>query len=89
MGRLGGEEFLFVFDMITTQEALASLDMFRNSLRESSQNKLCADIALTFSAGLMAISTSQSVISVLENNDSALYQAKKSGRSRTVIFNCL
>ena len=89
MGRLGGEEFLFIFDKITTQEALASLDMFRSSLRKSSQDELCADIELAFSAGLMAISTSQSVTSVLENTDSALYQAKKSGRNRTVIFNCL
>ena len=89
MGRLGGEEFLFIFDNISLKEALSSLDVFRCSLKETSQDKLSNEIKLTFSAGLMAISTSQSVTSVLENTDIALYQAKESGRGKTVIFNCL
>jgi len=89
MGRLGGEEFLFIFDKISLKEALASLDVFRCSLKETSQDELSNEIKLTFSAGLMAISTSQSVTSVLENTDIALYQAKESGRGKTVIFNCL
>lgn len=89
MGRLGGEEFLFIFDKISLKEALASLDAFRCSLKETSQDELSNEIKLTFSAGLMAISTSQSVTSVLENTDIALYQAKESGRGKTVIFNCL
>lgn len=89
MGRLGGEEFLFIFDKISLKEALASLDAFRCSLKETSQDELSNEIKLTFSAGLMAISTSQSVTSVLEKTDIALYQAKESGRGKTVIFNCL
>jgi PleD family two-component response regulator len=63
--------------------------VFRCSLKETSQDELSNEIKLTFSAGLMAISTSQSVTSVLENTDIALYQAKESGRGKTVIFNCL
>ena len=89
MGRLGGEEFLFIFDKISLKEALDALDVFRCSLKETSQVELSNEIKLTFSAGLMAISTSQSVTSVLENTDIALYQAKESGRGKTVIFNCL
>ncbi|CAA0283907.1 hypothetical protein ALT785_160065 [Alteromonas infernus] len=47
------------------------------------------EIKLTFSAGVLLLTEAQSISSVLEKTDGALYEAKETGRDKIVVFTCL
>tara|TARA_A200000113_G_C8858641_1_gene352574 strand:+ start:37 stop:1920 length:1884 start_codon:yes stop_codon:yes gene_type:complete len=89
MGRLGGEEFLFIFHNTEERQIYDQLDNFRQLLKTASSNQLSKDITLTFSAGLKTIKSLQTTTAILENADIALYEAKETGRDKTVMIKCL
>ena len=89
MGRLGGEEFLFVLHGTNESQILEQLGSFRKVLRTASLEQLCEEIRLTFSAGLKMIKSPQSATAILEDTDKALYEAKETGRDQTVVIKCL
>ena len=89
MGRLGGEEFLFIFHCAKEDQIYKQLDSFRQTLKIASASQLCTDIKLTFSAGLKVIESQQSTAAILEDTDRALYEAKETGRDKTAAIKCL
>lgn len=89
MGRLGGEEFLFIFHKSTERQCVELLDDFRKLLKTAACDQLSEEISLTFSAGLKEINSPHTTTACLEDADKALYEAKESGRDQTVIFKCL
>jgi diguanylate cyclase (GGDEF)-like protein/PAS domain S-box-containing protein len=74
LARYGGEEFGLVFPAWPIEQALAVVDRIRAATPGG----------LTASAGLAAWRTDESQEQLIDRADRALYEAKRSGRDRTV-----
>ncbi|QBJ63915.1 GGDEF domain-containing protein [Pseudoalteromonas sp. DL-6] len=77
IARWGGEEFSIILPNTSLIEAIAQA----NQLKECIYAVPIANIPLTISIGLALIDPNDSVLSVLERADSALYKAKNNGRN--------
>ena len=82
-GRLGGEEFLIVMPGTHIEDARSAADQFREQISSvdttrwfSDRRRITASIGVTASTG-----DSDSLSSMLQRADSALYVAKRSGRN--------
>lgn len=85
-GRLGGEEFLILMPHTNHKAALRFNQKIRSALAHTPLFSAGEKITLSFSAGLVFVSGDQTDTSVLLTHiDNALYDAKRSGRSKTVV----
>jgi diguanylate cyclase (GGDEF)-like protein len=83
VGRWGGEEFLVIFPQTRLNEAHASLERLRkafNAWRLPEHPQL----QMSFSAGLVQVEPDETVDQMVERADKTMYQAKASGRNRSV-----
>lgn len=85
-GRYGGEEFLVVFSNTTAKEAADAMERARLAvcatpvtLRETGDV-----IEVTMSAGIAEAFMDDTVEALVERADTALYEAKRSGRNRVI-----
>ncbi len=84
LGRIGGEEFLVIAPMIQENDGLA---VFTRALGNVAGNEIATrmgPLSITMSIGLTIATWQDSVDTILETVDDALYQAKKQGRNRIV-----
>ncbi|WMC11009.1 sensor domain-containing diguanylate cyclase [Oceanimonas pelagia] len=85
IGRWGGEEFIVLLPDTTEDEARQAAARLHRSLRRSPL--ACDDyrsLYITVSAGLCGLSSDRELEHTLRLADRLLYQAKRSGRNRTV-----
>ncbi len=84
VGRLGGEEFILIFDKCSQEEAALSLNRLRQKLHEAPlQTDKGDQVAIRFSAGVSQIRELDTDIKdVISRADKALYQAKDAGRNQ-------
>jgi diguanylate cyclase (GGDEF)-like protein/PAS domain S-box-containing protein len=85
IGRVGGDEFIFFIESQTKiQEILEQL------LVDASSDIVFADEALCVSASIgvyvVDASSSDTLSQILKKADTAMYEAKKSGKNRTVFY---
>ena len=86
LGRLGGEEFLMLLPQTDSQTALRFSQKIRAVLADKPLFNGGEKITLSFSAGVVFVTGGVSDTSVLLTlADDALYDAKRTGRSRTVV----
>lgn len=85
LARWGGEEFLLLLNDTTTDQALVGLDRVREMLADARLSNDVPDLRATFSAGLTAYDAGEPLSVCIERADRALYEAKATGRNRTVI----
>ena len=88
IGRYGGEEFAIVMTHTAAEEAIQVINNIREQfakIRYSTEN---AEFSCTFSAGLSMFPDYQTVATLLEASDQALYQAKTQGRNRVCVSIC-
>lgn len=86
LGRLGGEEFLMLLPQTDSQTALRFSQKIRAVLADKPLFNGGEKITLSFSAGVVFVTGRVSDTSVLLTlADDALYDAKRTGRSRTVV----
>lgn len=83
-GRLGGDEFGFVFEAVDLSVALARLDLIRHRLAATDNGT--GRSMPTVSFGVAECEGGLSVGAVFGRADSALYKAKRSGRNQTAVF---
>lgn len=81
-GRIGGEEFLLLFPMVTAPEMEAKVQGILELVRESSPLPEVPRFHHTCSAGLVMLDPALSAIENMRNADRALYAAKGAGRDR-------
>lgn len=78
LGRLGGEEFLLLMPGTPIADAEIVMERVRRTLQPH------AGVEYTFSAGLAQAGPGELLPAAIERADEALYQAKRSGRDRSV-----
>jgi diguanylate cyclase (GGDEF)-like protein len=85
LGRLGGEEFLILLPQTDSQTALRFSQKIRAALVDKPLFNGDEKITLSFSAGVVFVTGVSDTSVLLTLADDALYDAKRTGRSRTVI----
>jgi diguanylate cyclase (GGDEF)-like protein len=85
IGRYGGEEFLFVLNDTTPEAAAEVAERVRTRLEEDVVHYKQASIQVTLSLGIAKARQDDTVDSLIERADAALYAAKVSGRNRAVV----
>lgn len=82
LGRLGGEEFLFILSNSPLENALALAERLRKSIEELEFNFLDHKIKITVSFGVASIEKEDLAIEdTIKRADEALYLAKNAGRN--------
>ncbi|MBB1199223.1 sensor domain-containing diguanylate cyclase [Enterobacteriaceae bacterium 89] len=85
-GRLGGEEFLLLLPGADPAQAMALTDQIRSHLQRQPFLFGEVSIPLSFSAGVLAVShNTHEPAHLLTLADKALYEAKRSGRGKTLL----
>jgi two-component system cell cycle response regulator len=83
--RWGGEEFLFVFPETTTEDAAVIVERFRAHLESQPVPVEAADdgaIVVTVSGGVAQLQEGDTMETLVDRADTALYRAKETGRNR-------
>ncbi|GLR69412.1 GGDEF domain-containing protein [Agaribacter marinus] len=83
IGRIGGEEFLFIFPETPVQQGERLLNVFSERIRKISAELQLSD-ATTASVGIVEPSKDEKVSDALRKADDALYKAKENGRDQIV-----
>jgi diguanylate cyclase (GGDEF)-like protein len=85
-GRYGGEEFLVILPESDAQATWAGAERIRAAIAGSPFTAPAEEIPLTISIGATVAQAGASEAELLSIADSALYQAKREGRNRTVLW---
>jgi diguanylate cyclase (GGDEF)-like protein len=89
-GRYGGEEFFFYFDgLADAKKAFALIERVRVVATEEPIIIGNEKIVVTLSAGIAVSNPEQQSTNLsllIEDSDAALYEAKRSGRDKTIMF---
>ena len=87
-GRYGGEEFIIVLPNTNAQDALQAAEKIRHRIVETDFDDLSQGLSITISQGVSdsSIDNPQSEDELLYQVDTALYQAKHSGKNCSVIY---
>ena len=83
VGRWGGEEFLVMFPQTRLDEAHASMERLRKALN-AWRLPDHPTMQMSFSAGLVQAEPDDTLDQLVERADKTMYQAKASGRNRSV-----
>ena len=82
--RCGGEEFGIVLPGASVAQAFEIAERIRRSFQETSRDVFGDDVEITISAGTAELAGSETDLQLIDRADQALYEAKDSGRNRTV-----
>ena len=81
-GRYGGEEFLIIFNTNNVELIKQRIDKINYEFAN------CGIIPnISFSAGISLFNQSKHIKEVIDEADSALYEAKNSGKNKSIIYN--
>ena len=84
--RYGGEEFVVLFPNTPIADAQARLEKACERIRNIPFKFRSEDIRITVSVGIAELQqVNQSLTSLFETADNALYEAKKTGRNKIVL----
>ncbi|MFY8088853.1 MAG: GGDEF domain-containing protein [Rubrivivax sp.] len=84
LGRWGGEEFVLVLPTCSPQEAERLLERIHAALAEHPWDEVAPGLRVTLSAGVAQHEPGETVEALLRRADAAAYEAKATGRNRTV-----
>ncbi len=85
LARFGGEEFVVLLPGIVVTEAQQVLTRLQRSLSEALFLHDGREVFVTFSAGVTAWRSGETLQAALERADAALYGAKRAGKNRTCL----
>ena len=85
LARWGGEEFVLVMPQTSIIDAVMVVERLRVALAREEVWAERPDLKVTFSAGVAALTGTESMEEAVARADVALYRAKQSGRNRTMM----
>ncbi|MGY5537562.1 sensor domain-containing diguanylate cyclase [Vibrio brasiliensis] len=85
IGRIGGEEFAVILPSVTPEKAHVITERIRNCVAECYFDAEGVKLSMTISIGVVFSKQEHHLESLIKEADSALYQAKSSGRNRVVM----
>jgi len=86
LARMGGDEFALLLPATSREQARATVERIRSTLKKESADRPSAAAPMTFSAGITGLSGEDDTIdALLRRADRALYTAKAAGRDRVVV----
>jgi two-component system, cell cycle response regulator len=88
VGRYGGEEFLAILTSCTLDDLRTIAERIRSTVADLPIATRMASVKATVSIGAVVTSTGAHELESLAAADSALYEAKRSGRNRVIIGSC-
>lgn len=83
LGRYGGEEFVVLLPALPAANAPALVERVAEAVAQHGWEDLGAGLRVTVSAGVAAYCPGETVQTLLNRADEALYRAKRLGRNRT------
>ncbi|MCP8970468.1 tetratricopeptide repeat-containing diguanylate cyclase [Ectobacillus ponti] len=86
IARYGGEEFLLIFVGLTEDDSRRCIERLHQAIQEADWNPIVGDLPVTVSIGVSTFYLSQinCIETLLQEADTNLYTAKRSGRNRIV-----
>lgn len=85
VGRYGGEEFLFILDRTSEDEAMLVAERVRLHIADSPMNLHDLSLPVTISIGVTCARPGDSAEDIIDRADGALYAAKAAGRNRVIL----
>lgn len=82
LGRIGGEEFMALLPDTSLADGVHAFERLRSAVAATAARSGYPEISYTFSAGITDVRPSDTVDTVFERADRALYAAKERGRNR-------
>ncbi|HCW92705.1 MAG TPA: GGDEF domain-containing protein [Flexistipes sinusarabici] len=83
VSRFGGEEFMIILPLTTSEDAYSVAERIRIKLSE--KDILKNGVKITASFGVCTLKKEESIESFIKRVDTALYKAKHTGRNKTII----
>ncbi|WKE65393.1 GGDEF domain-containing protein [Gallaecimonas kandeliae] len=84
--RIGGEEFILLFQAADSRQALGLVERLRREVEQSQAQTGRDAVSFTASFGLAQIQAQDDLCTLLRQADQALYDAKRQGRNRTCVY---
>lgn len=84
--RLGGEEFVIILSEATMDQATQIAERVREGFAGQQFISSSGSFAVTVSAGIAGGDSETDIIALLRQADTALYDAKRSGRNRVLLY---
>jgi len=85
IGRYGGEEFMLLLPDSRLDEAVAVLGRLQRKLANTPISWGKQQLLVTFSAGIAAHGSSETLDALIQRADAALYEAKRVGKDRVIV----
>lgn len=85
--RYGGEEFILIMQYISVEKGIERLDQIRETVQNTVFNHNGVSLSITVSIGAAYHEKGDMQDTLIKKADMSLYQAKKSGKNRIVLFN--
>ncbi len=86
IARIGGEEFVFIFENTSSKSAQRILEKLRKLIEDCQFYYRDKKVDVTVSFGLTTITASDEIESLFIRADNAMYKAKNAGRNRVEIL---
>jgi diguanylate cyclase len=86
VARIGGEEFVMLLPDTDLNTAKVVANKLRETIETANFKVLGDKISITLSCGISQFSEADTLDSIFERADSALYQAKQNGRNQCVVI---
>ena len=87
LARYGGEEFIIVIEIKTKKELFNTMETIRKTIYETDFSTDEYSLKATASFGGAIKTNDDTINSLIEKADKALYQSKETGRNKSIIFN--
>lgn len=82
LGRIGGEEFMLLLPETSLSDAMQMVERLRRAIGETIALQEWPEVRCNFSAGLTGAGLTDTVSSLFQRADQAVYGAKQNGRNR-------
>jgi diguanylate cyclase (GGDEF)-like protein len=82
--RYGGEEFLLVMPHTTLDQAVVVCERLRRAVSDHDWGRVVGGLRVTVSVGVASTVQSAGLVTLVSAADTALHQAKRTGRDRVV-----